>query len=143
MSGRVPEPEGTPLAGDEVVARVLVSGRSIVKSTGAVRPEAFDPAPGNKLSVLRQAEWAEPALWLRCQQVAAMRNKALFGRADLPASAIRASGPDMAAVAAARPHDPWHAHVQGYPADEALRLSVWQAMAAAAKFVPAPVPTAG
>lgn len=141
MSGRTPEPEGTLLAGEELLARVLISDRLIVKSTRTIRPEAFDPAPGEKLSVLRHAEWADSILWSRCQQVATMRKKKLFGRADLTAAAVAASAPGMAAVAAARPHDLWHAHVQGYPGDEALRLSVQQALAAVAAFVPAQPPT--
>jgi hypothetical protein len=143
MSGRAPEAEGTPLVGDEPLARVLFSDRQIVKSTRAVRPEAFDPSPHEKLSVLRHADGSTPSLESRCQQVATKRNKTLFGRADLTAAAVARSGDGMAAVAAARPHDPWHAHVQGYPNDAALRMSVMQAMAASATFVPAPPTTAG
>ena len=142
MSGWTPEPEGTPLAGPEVLARAVIASRWVNKATNAVKPEAFEPPPSGALSVTRHAAGDEAVLWSRCRAVAVGRQRALHGRADLTAEVVAASEPGMNAVAAAREHDPGHAHILGWPPDESLRISVQQTMAAAAKFVPAPPPTA-
>lgn len=138
MTGPTPEPEGTPLAAAELLARAVLTKRWFNQQTRALRPDAFEPPRDGNLSVTRHLMADEPMLWARCRRVAEVQGKNFHGRADVSAAAVIASRAGMSAVAAAREHDPGHAHVIGWPEDDSARLSVQVALAAAATFVAAP-----
>jgi hypothetical protein len=137
MTVWTPEPEGTVLPPEEVVARALVAGRWVAKITGVIKPEAFEPHPDGTLSVTRHIAGDEASLWARCDGVAQRRGRELHGRADVAVGRVGTSYETMRVVAAARGHDPGHANVVGWPDEVSVRLSVQQSIAAAAIFAPA------
>jgi hypothetical protein len=135
------EPEGTPLAPEEIVARGIISSRLYNKETKSLKPAVFDPPRDGNLSVTRHKDMDVAVLWERCRDV--IRNqqgRTLYGRADISSKNVTDSGPSMAAVAAWRPHNPGHAHIIGWPTDEALLLEVQTVLAANAVFFPVPSP---
>jgi hypothetical protein len=136
MSDLRPEPEGTVLQGTEQLARAVLTKRWFNSITKALKPDAFEPPPGNQLSVTRHIFGDEPTIWGRCRRVAELQQKNLHGRADLGVEAVENSGSGMSAVAAPREHDPGHAHVIGWPDGEDTLKGVMLSLAAAATFVP-------
>ena len=134
-----PEPEGTVLSPDELVARAVISSRLYNKQTLALKPEAFEPPPDGNLSVTRHKGVEIAFIWERCQDVIINQtNRKLYGRADLSAKSVSDSRSGMAAVAAWRTHNPAHAHIVGWPREVPAKMEVQLALAAAAQFVAAP-----
>src|SRR5262245_5861447 len=81
-----------PVDATELLARFVVRSSHIRTSNNTVKPDAFIPHPRVELSLTRHREAAPTELWREGERVAAIRGAALYGRADVEASAFIEEG---------------------------------------------------
>ncbi len=129
-----------PVADAVVLARFLLQS-SWIRAEGTIKPDAFMPPPSLELSVT-QCEGPEQAVnWHRGQQVAATRQRTLYGAALITARAVRTVEP-LDAVQAPLDEDPLHGHVINWPPSSAKERQKELALELAknAKKVDPPLP---
>jgi hypothetical protein len=98
------------------------------------------PHPHVELSVTRHREATEEELWGEGQRIAAIRNRTLYGRADVCASAYTAEGlwavPDPII-----PENPNHTNVTNWPTDKPSQKYKAIQIANKAQYLPFPAVT--
>jgi hypothetical protein len=96
-----------------------------------VKPGAFLPARDGATSVYRTRGLTEEEIWILGEaKVTGPTRKTLYGRGDLPVSAVHATGLRV------DPDDspPRHAAIVGWPEEKDARLSLAQQLAAKASL---------
>ncbi|MBN2133794.1 MAG: hypothetical protein JW741_30105 [Sedimentisphaerales bacterium] len=128
------DPANVPEVGqDETLARYVLF-RGHIRQGQTVKADAFMPPPDRQLSVTRHLLAAEAELWEVGEAVATVREKTLYGRADIGVPACRA----QMLVVRANPitGNPNHAHVLDWPEDKPAQKLIAQELAAHAVFAP-------
>jgi len=105
-----------PVYRDEFLARFLIFSGHIRNSNNTVKPDAFIPHPRVELSVTRHRDATEDELWREGERVAALRQRALYGRADVQTTAFVAQ--DLKVEARPLQGNPNHADVINWPPDK-------------------------
>ncbi len=124
---------------EERLARFIVRGRWI-RSDQTVRPDAFIPHPHPDLSVTRHKNLSEQELWRVGEGVADAVAKALHGRADVRASAVRRYRLEVEPKPVR--DNPNHACIVGWPVEKPAQKIIAQQIVAECKFVRGSVPAA-
>ncbi len=124
---------------DERLARFIVTNRWI-RSDQTIRPDAFIPHPYPDLSVTRHKNLSEQELWRVGKGVADAAAKALHGRADVRASAVRRYTLEVEPDPVRG--NPNHASIVGWPGEKPAQKIIAQQIAAECKFVRRLVPAA-
>lgn len=114
---------------DEKLARFILQ-RSHLRVDLTVKPDPFIPHPLNDLSVTRHLQLSEGQLWKLGREVARLRSKSLYGRADVRVSDLERHR--LQVVAAPLENNPNHANVVGWPLEKPAQKSIAQQIAAAA-----------
>lgn len=117
-----------PVADNELLARFIVNSNEL-REDGSVTPKLFLPYKWVELSVNRHREATIEETWAIGRQVAADRQKTLYGRADIRASACRIAPLDVVPKPIL-PHNPNHADIIGYPARKDEQISLAEKLAA-------------
>lgn len=127
-----------PVADNELLARFIVNSNE-KRSDGTVAPVLFLPYKHVELSVNRHREATPTETWTIGQQVATLRQKCLYGRADIRASVCRINPLDVVPKPML-PHNPNHADITGFPTPKDEQLSLAQKLAASieGKWIPVP-----
>src|SRR5438445_8073525 len=110
-----------PVENNETLARFIVQ-RSHVRQDKTVKPDAFIPHPHLELSVTRHRSATEAEIWSVGEQVAATRQKVLYGRADFAVSVLLSHR--LSVAAAAIDGNANHANISGWPADKAGQKTI-------------------
>ncbi len=121
-----------PIADGETLARFVVHKREIRSSDQSVRLEVFVPHPRQVLSVTRHIGLTDNELWSLGGDVAAKRELALYGRADIATSDVRLRRLEVEPTV----FPPNHANVTGWPPDKPAQKRIAQELAIRARFVP-------
>lgn len=128
-----------PVEPDETVARFLLSRGQYSPGKGRAKPDAFLPPPSGRLSVTRHRQATPEELWAEGRYVARVRQRRLYGRADLPVGAAAAQRLLVVASPLRRtdgPDNPNHADItQWAPGREQQRLQALQLALAASLVV--------
>lgn len=102
---------------DEQLARFILFSKWVRPSDRTVKSEAFIPHPYPDLSVTRHKNLSEQGLWQIGQDVARLRDKELYGRADINALAVRQQKLDVVPKPII-PENPNHANIIDWPAEK-------------------------
>lgn len=102
------------VADNELLARFIVNSNE-KRTDGMVSPKLFLPYKRVELSVNRHREATLEETWQAGVEVAAARNKSLYGLANIRASRCRIQTLDVV-PAPILPGNPNHANITGYPA---------------------------
>jgi hypothetical protein len=126
------------VADDEVLARFIVASSWVRATDNSVKQDAFIPPPNLELSVSRHVNITDEELWQLGCDVAANRQRQLYGRADFLAAQARGLALQL------EPLEPPknHACVMGWPPDKPSQKIIAQKLAAMSKFVATPSLTA-
>ena len=127
-----------PVADNELLARFIVNSNE-KRPDGTVTPALFLPYKLVELSVNRHREATANETWVIGRRVAMLRQKTLYGRADIRASFCRIKPLDVVPKPIL-PHNPNHADIIGFPAPKDEQLSLAQKLAASieGKWIPVP-----
>jgi hypothetical protein len=125
------------VADDEWLARFIVNSNE-VRRDNTVRPKLFMPYKLVALSVNRHRDCTEEEIWGVGYKVAEMRQRSLYGRADIKASSSRI--PPLNVVSRPMlPSNPNHAEITGFPpAKEDQQALAVKLAASASKRIAAP-----
>lgn len=127
-----------PVDDEELLARFIVNSNEFRKSDESVKPKLFMPYSRVELSVTRLRDCTEKELWSVGEKIARERERALYGRSDVRASACRTETLEVAADPLQ--DNPNHANITGYPEAKEDQLAVALKLAAAASNrIPVPV----
>lgn len=124
---------------DEQLARFIVRERW-VRNDQTIRPDAFIPYPHPDLSITRHKSLSEEDLWRVGKSVADEAAKALHGRADVRASAVRRYTLEVEPDPVLG--NPNHASIVGWPVEKPAQKIIAQQIVAECKFVRRLVPAA-
>jgi hypothetical protein len=114
-----------PVTEFESLSRFVFDKRYI-RPDNTLRHAAFMPDKKNReTSVFRISGVSEEQIWHIASEVATIRNKQLFGRADILASKVFSK--ELQVVPKEPP--PNHANIVGWPDDPSLSLSIAQELA--------------
>jgi hypothetical protein len=126
-----------PVADEEWLARFIVSNNE-VRHDNTVKPKLFMPYKLVALSVNRHRDCTEEEIWDVAYEVAQVRQRTLYGRADIKASSSRIAPLDVVSRPLL-PTNPNHAEIVGFPPtkedQQALAIKL---AAAASKRIAAP-----
>jgi len=126
-----------PVADDEWLARFIVNSNEF-RQDDTVRPKLFMPYKFVALSVNRHRDCTEEEIWDVGFEVAEMRQRTLYGRADIKAASARIAPLDVVAKPL-MPRNPNHAEIVGFPpAKEDQQALAVKLAAAASKRISAP-----
>ena len=127
-----------PVADNELLARFIVKSNE-KRLDGTVTPALFLPYKLVQLSVNRHREALTAETWTIGRRVAEVRQKTLYGRADIRASFCRIRPLDVVPKPIL-PHNPNHADIISFPAPKDEQLSLAQKLAASieGKWIPVP-----
>ena len=127
------DPDNVPaVASDELLARYILFSKH-VRADQTLKPEAFMPHPHSDLSVTRHLMATEAELLAIGLDVADERDRRLYGRGDIQASACADHG--LAVRPEPLPRNANHANITGWPADKPAQKNVAQEIAAISTFV--------
>ena len=115
---------------DELLARFIVNSNEF-HADDTVAPRLFMPYARVVLSVNRHRDATLEETWAIARQVAATRQKALYGRSDIKAAACKIDSLSVAATPII-PENPNHADIVGYPSQKDDQKSLAQKLAATA-----------
>lgn len=131
------DPANVPEVGaEEVLARFLLHGSHIRRSSMTVKPDAFMPHPHVDLSVTRHLLATDRELWLVGEAIARTSGMTLYGRGDIGVDVCLLQ--KLTVLADPVDANPNHAHVAGWPADKPLQKAIAQEIAATARLVGPP-----
>ena len=125
------------VANSELLARFIVSSKWIRKQDNYVNSAAFIPNPDRELSVTRHSDILEEKLWNIGKQVAQIRKRNLYGRADV--QAINVTNQNLKVEPDPIPSNPAHANIKNWPVEKEEQKILALEIAAAAQFVPNPL----
>ena len=133
-----------PVADNELMARFIVYSDHFKGQS--VSQMAFLAYKYTDLSTTRHREATVDEIWQAGRDVAILRNRPLYGRADIQAGSCRQIGlsvdPDPSPVEEGVRANPNHALIHGFPNEKQEQMSFAQLLAAAANeqggFKPAP-----
>jgi hypothetical protein len=125
-------PCAEPVEANEVLSRFILFSRWL-RADGTVKQDAFIPFPYPDLSVIRQKCLTGIDLWQIGNDIAIMRNKPLYGRADLTANVLfELSSPLRPDPTPPPPIN--HVNITGWPSDKAEQKVLALQIAAKATF---------
>lgn len=116
------------VADNELLARFIVNSNE-KRTDGMVTPKLFLPYKWVELSVNRHREATLEETWQVGVEVAAARNKSLYGLANIRASQCRIQKLDVV-PAPILPDNPNHANITGYPAAKEDQMAIANELAA-------------
>jgi len=116
------------VADNELLARFIVN-RNEKRSEGQVTPRLFMPYKWVELSINRHREATLTETWQVGFEVAAQRNKQLYGLANIRASKCRIEHLEVV-PAPIIPSNPNHANITGYPASKEDQMALAAELAA-------------
>lgn len=123
------DPTNIPTVDDEeLLARFIVNSNER-RTDGNVTPKLFLAYARVDLSVNRHRDATEEEIWAIGKKVALMREKALYGRADIRAMSCRIAPLDVV-PSPNLPDNPNHADIVGYPLAKEDQLSLAVKLAA-------------
>lgn len=132
------EPGAVPdISKDEILARFVLFTRWYNASDYSVRQDAFMPPQNLEFSVTRRREATEDEIWNEAKRVAALRQRPLYGRADVSASDCTAVGLNVKADPVL-PWNPNHAIIIGWPNNKPEQKLKALQIASKARFLVAP-----
>lgn len=117
-----------PVADNELLARFIVYDDER-RADGSVRHKLFLPYKLVELSVNRHREATANETWQAGYDVAAARNRTLYGLANIRASSCRIESLDVV-PAPILPRNPNHANICGYPAAKEDQMAIAKILAA-------------
>ena len=126
-----------PVALDELLARFVLFSSHVRRSENTVKQDAFMPHPRVELSVTRHREATNDELWREGGRVAALREKILYGCADVLATAFADERLQVVAKPII-PENPNHADVIDWPADKPSQKMKALQIANKSTYVPKP-----
>lgn len=132
MSDETTDPEA--IRDDEIVARFIVASNWVRNSDSSVKPDAFIPYPYPDLSVTRHIGLSATEIWQLGDDVAKLRSRTLYGRADLAVTEIVKLSLTIAPTKTPRNH----ANIQSWPADKPAQKAIAQLLAAASNYLERP-----
>ncbi len=117
-----------PVDDGESLARFIVSKSEFRPSDMTIKPQAFMPYSRVELSVTRHLECSRPELCQIGRDVAAQREKSLYGWSDIFASICRQLGlnVDPQPIPDSNPN---HANITGYPPKKEEQMALAQKIA--------------
>jgi hypothetical protein len=115
---------GTPF---EDLSRFILEERQI-RADGSLRHTVFMPSRNGETSVFGISGISENEIWEIAAQVARIRNKELFGRADI--AALKVLSKKLQVIVNEPPRR--HANIVGWPDDPSTIRSIAQELAAEA-----------
>lgn len=124
-------PAASPVAPEELLARMVFATRHFRPSDNTAKPEAFLPPPNLELSVSRHLDLSEQEIWQCGRDIAVQRGKPLYGRADVRALIPLANS--LQVIPDPPPRN--HALISGWPPDKSAQMSIAQEIAAASRFL--------
>jgi hypothetical protein len=127
-----------PVDDDELLARFILNSNEFRSSDDSVKPALFMPYKKVDLSVNRHRQASLEETWHIAREVAAQRQKTLYGRSDIQANACKIDSLSVVAKPLL-PGNPNHADIVGYPpAREDQKSLAQKLVAAASKRIPPP-----
>lgn len=119
-------PTDLTVSPEDPVSRFLFNSKDFSVKKNTVRPSAFLPNADLKTSVFRVKTLSEDEIWAIGADIGQLRQKTLYGRADITASAVLDHGLklDVDDIPA------HHANIVGWPHDKSERMSIAQSLAA-------------
>ena len=115
---------------DELLERFIVNSNEF-HADDTVAPRLYMPYARVVLSVNRHRDASLDETWAIARQVAATRQKTLYGRSDIQAGGCKINPLSVAATPII-PENPNHADITGYPSQKDDQKSLAQKLAAAA-----------
>lgn len=125
-----------PVDMDEVLARFILFSKHIRTSDRTVKPDALIPHPRMEVSVTRHRNATVEEMWREGERVAAIRQAALYGRADVKSDVFVNEA--LTVEAQPIPENPNHADVIGWPKDKAAQKMKATEIALHAIFIDKP-----
>ena len=119
----------------EVLARFVVIDKWI-REDKTIRHHAFMPPRNLELSVTRHKGFSDKEIWEKGRDVAALRNKKLFGRADFSAQTVRDQ--KLRIIPDPLPNNVNHANVKGWPEKKEDKKAIALQIAAESVYVQVP-----
>ena len=133
---------GPPVEDSEFLSRFIVDKKQVSgRNTNdpRVKPAAFIPAKNGQTSVFRQTGIPETKLWSLGEEVARLRGRSLYGRADVTAREVRSASSQLLLIPdETPPNEPNHVNISGWPDDDAAKGMIATELAAAARFIITP-----
>ena len=129
----------TPVANDETVTRSIVASSWFAQKGGVayVKQDAFVPYPNVEFYVIRRMGLEEPVVWRLAKQVAELRNRTFYGRADVNVESFINEG--LSVSPSPTEANPNHAEVFKWPKEKEAQKVLALQIAADAKFIIAPI----
>ncbi|MEI9475244.1 MAG: hypothetical protein WCO26_01520 [Deltaproteobacteria bacterium] len=118
-----------PVAPFEDLSRFILEKKQI-RADNTLRHTVFMPNRNGETSVFRISGISENQIWEIAVQVSRIRNKELFGRADIPVLDVLSK--KLQLIINEPPKR--HANIIGWPDDPSTKLSIAQELAAEATF---------
>lgn len=126
-----------PVANDELLARYVTQSGQFRPSDNTVRQNLFLPHPHRELSVTRHLSATEAEIWAAGEDVSTKRDRKLYGRTDIQASACTLNGLRVFAMPIL--NNPNHADISGWPSEKQEQKAIALKLAAlASKLIPCP-----
>lgn len=107
---------------------------SHIRRNQTVKPDSFIPHPYPDLSVTRNLELSDKAIWDSGKRVAAVTDKVLYGRAENKADDYTSQ--HLKVLSDPTPDNPNHANVTGWPGEKPAQKMVALLIAAKSKYIP-------
>jgi hypothetical protein len=123
-----------PINTFEYLSRFIVD-RNYFRANQTIKHQAFMPNSAGKTSVCRISGITDNQIWEIAIEVARMRVKPLFGRADIRVFNVLSKS---LLVVPTDPPPIRHADIVGWPEDKPKRISIAQELAAETHLTPVP-----
>lgn len=117
-----------PVADNELLARFIVNSNE-KRQDGTVKHQLFLPYKHVELSVNRHREATEEQTWQAGYDVAAERQRTLYGLANIRANKCRIDELDVVPDPIL-PKNPNHANITGYPSSKEDQMAIAKLLAA-------------